>query len=196
MRLLSLIALMLLPITAFGEEADASLDLSDWRTWVGAATVAVVGVLSSYLVKWLRAKSAEAEAKAAAGNESLKDSLEWKVRNALFNVAADLAESELVKIAQDVAAGNLSSTDEVKARLHALGDKALERVKAQFSHDDVDLVAEFGEAKLNEWLRTAVNKVNPFEGKPTAEALLAGGAKKLVDGLVDNLSDKAKDYLN
>ncbi len=145
--------------------------------WAQLLVVVFSGILLPFAIKYLNQKAAAAEAAAADSTQSAKQKIVERVKAFIFREAEQVVEREIPKIAAQVAAGTLTTKDQVKTLLAGLGVQLKADAIAYFKTQDIDLIAEFGEEWVDSLIRTAADKLNPFIGQDTATALLKGGAQ-------------------
>ena len=138
-------------------------------------------IVLPFVAQYLRAKAKESETAAAVGEQDRKQRIVERVKGYIFRVAEQFTEKELPVIAQAIMEGKLKTKDEITERLRGLGVMLKSQAIEYFKTQDVDLLAEFGEAQLDSWIRSAADKLNPFVGQSTADALMRGGAQFIIN---------------
>ena len=163
---------------AVPEAAEASGEPGGWVSiLIAVLATVVVPFITNYLKKAAEAKKAELD---VAGLDK-KQKIAVLVQAYALERAEAYAERDILTLAKMIAMGEIKDTEKVKAYLKGLGarlrDDLVVFAKEQFG---VDLLAEYGAKLVDGWIESAANRVSPFPGKDTAEALLKGGANSLV----------------
>lgn len=182
-------------------EVAADVPVTEPAGWV-TILLAVLGTIvvpyiTNYLKKASDAKKVELEVSGLDKKEKIKISLQAFA----FERAEAYVEKDFLVLAKMIAMGEIKDMDKVKDYLKGLGsrlrDDLIVYAKEQF---DVDIIADYGSKVVDGWIESVANRVSPFPGKDTAEALLKGGAQKLIDNGVKRvqsmvLSGEDKDSL-
>jgi flagellar basal body-associated protein FliL len=171
---------MCLAVPMGAAEAVAVSPTPEQPMWAQIVMLVLTALVVPFLTQYLRKKSQESEAAAAVSNQDYKQRIVERAKAFIFRVAEQFTNKELMDIAQAVVAGKLKTKEEIQERLRGLGVMLKAQAIDYFKSQDIDLVAEFGEAQLDSWIRTAADKLNPFIGQSTSEALLRGGAHFLL----------------
>lgn len=94
------------------------------------------------------------------------------VNDYIVQVVDRMAEDELPTIARRVRSGQLATREAVTAELHRLGKVALDETVGFWKDQGVDLIVQYGTYQLENWIRDAANKRNPFPGTSTSKVLI------------------------
>lgn len=132
---------------------------------LGLVTIAILATTIPAIRNWAIFKSKE------AATEILRAHLLRRVRT--------IAEKEYPKIASDVLSGKLTSAQQVKDRLHALGKDLYSETIRDMGNEVQRLGPDTGSA-LRGLLEWAVDYESPFPGQETAKRLLASDTAKAV----------------
>jgi len=100
----------------------------------------------------------------------------------VIDQARVLVENNYQKIAAKVVSGELSTKDDVKKELYALGDQLKSQVKKNFAKD-LKVLGPQAEEIIGEYVRVAADTTSPFPGQETAAAFIEDGVS---DGIVKN----------
>jgi hypothetical protein len=149
--------------------------------WQGIVMLVLTTIIVPFVAQYLRTKSRESEAAAAVSGQDYKTKVVERVKGYIFRVAEQFTEKELPAISLAIMTGKLKTKEEITDRLRGLGIMLKAQAIDYFKSQDIDILAEFGEAQLDSWIRSAADKLNPFIGQSTADALLRGGAKFILD---------------
>jgi len=174
-----------------------STGLTGWQLTVFTIISALV---TAFLLPWLKQHAAakKAEAKkllAETGNEKLtaRRRLIVMAEDYLLGSCAAVAEKNFPALVALIKEKGLNSTD-IKYELKKWGMTVKAGTIAYFSAQGIYIVAEIGDAALDELIEIAANKVSPFPGKETATALLQD---HVTDWIIDFGVEKAREkWLN
>lgn len=148
--------------------------------WVTIVTAVVMGLITVFLLPWLRqqANKARAEAEKAKSEStgaqlSNKDLLIAQAKAFALDFAASIAEKRFPALAQKIKDGALkANVDTLKEELRSWGAVLKDKIIEHFKEQGVDIVVALGDKYLDDLIEWAANKVSPFPGKDTAKALL------------------------
>jgi hypothetical protein len=154
--------------------------------WVNAALALATPILLILAAWWFKLKREKILKEMENEDLTRRERLELRFKEFALMRAAAFVEKDLIALANSLLKGKSNGEGEqslstrAKNGLYDLREKLIKEAIEYFSTDDVDILAELGEARLKDIIEWAANKVSPFPGKPTVEALLSGGAERLV----------------
>lgn len=148
----------------------------------------ILGTIITIIAGWWFKVQRE-KIKAELQNENLtrKEKLELRFKDFAMMRAMSFVERDFLEIANAIIKGKEKGDSEstmmsrAKDQLKLLHGRLIEEAQAYFNNEDIDIVAELGEEKIDRIIEWAANKVSPFPGKPTVKALVEGGAERLVE---------------
>ena len=151
--------------------------------WAQIVYLAITGLITMFLLPYLKTLSEKARAEASAADGDSKDKLMSRVKALALDEAYIIAEERLPVLAQKALDKKLDK-DGIKQELRKWGDDLKKRLVTYFKDSDgIDLLVVMGDKILDDIVRWAADKTSPFPGKETAVALL-----------IDNWSNKLVEF--
>lgn len=183
--LLAILLVACLPVGLFAAEAAAEAPAVPVTGNLLLDIVAVIatvlgGFVTVWVSKFLSAKSAEAAKKLEDTSLSALERIRYQVESIIYEVVGNINEKHLPVLITAVAKKEITSVDDLKARLKALGDEALSEVVDIAQERGIDVIATLGKKWLVTKIRSVVDERSPFLGD-TAESLINGGADILIN---------------
>jgi type II secretory pathway pseudopilin PulG len=139
--------------------------------WLQVVVAVIGGLVTTFLIPYLRSKKKAAEAEAANQDLNAMGELVQQVKVLLIEEAGVIAEQRFPKIAMDVVKGEIKGPAAIKAELKVWGEDLRDRAKRYFSERGIDVVGAIGDEYLDRLIRWAADQVSPFPGKATAVTL-------------------------
>lgn len=182
--LLAIILFACLPVTMLASEVAAEAPVvpvtGNWILDVASVFAMVLGtILTKWLTSYLSAKREEAKKRLEDTTLSSLERMRYEVEAIIYEVVGNINQKHLPVLISAVAAKKIQTVDDVKQRLRALGDEALNEVIAIAQERGIDAVAVLGKRWIVSKIRSVVDEKSPFLGD-TAESLINGGADLLV----------------
>jgi flagellar basal body-associated protein FliL len=139
--------------------------------WAQIVYVLVTALVTMFVLPYLRRLSEKARAEAAISNQSAKNSLLWRVKEVMLDLATNIATKRFPALAAQLVTKKLSVA-EIKAEMKEWGVELRGKTVEYFHREGVDLLETVGDRILDDLVRLAADKVSPFPGKDTAVTLL------------------------
>lgn len=153
----------------------------NWIVDIAAVVAMVLGtILTKWLTSFLTAKRDEAKKRLEDTTLSSLERIRYEAEAIIYEVVGNINQKHLPVLIAAVAAKKITSVDDLKSRLKALGDEALSEVVEIAKERGIDVIAVLGKKWLVTKIRSVVDEKSPFLGD-TAESLINGGADLLVN---------------
>lgn len=187
MRLLSILTtiliLLTMPLALFAGEAAEAADAlltGNWLVDIMAIIATLVGgALSAYTATLISSKRDEIKERLKTADLNNHEQIRYEAALIMYDVVGNINKQYLPTLVKAVQKKQITSVDDLKAKLRGLGDLALEQVVSIGAQRGIDLVEELGKDWLVSKIRSIVDQRSPFMGD-TAESLLNGGASWLI----------------
>lgn len=187
MRLYSTALITCLPLAAVAEETADVVAITDFSV-TGIIQTVLVLVIVPFVTKYLKDAAAARRAELEKSELSKKDEILEHLKIYALDRAGDYAEKDILTLSRMITTKEISRSEQVKSYLRDLGRRLKEDIIV-FAKDvyGTDVIVEYGEKYVNDLVEWAANAVSPFPGKDTAQALLSGGAQRLLETGVERL---------
>lgn len=154
--------------------------------------VALIGtLLTVFLIPWLRAKAFEAKARAKESTANFGSKLLSTLQYATAEYVANTMERDYPKIALLIKSDFEITSEDVKKKLHELGDDVFRNLILTFARQGIDLLSEVGENHIREIIRRQVDKDSPFQKRESATAFMKPNiATRILEKGLKDLGEK------
>ena len=153
------------------------------QIFLATVSTLITALLLPFLKHKAEAAAAEAEKHKIDSSKSLieqRSILTIQVKSFLLDSAFVYVEKEFPKIIERIKDGDLTTKEQVKLALRALGAQLKQECVDYFEKEGIDLVATLGDAFLDRTIQRIADKVSPFAGKDSAVELLKSGVTNLL----------------
>ena len=156
--------------------------LNNLPYWLQIAISAVVVLCGPFVVPFLKQKAAAAKSANETESYQRYRDLVKDVRGYIDESVERVNNRYLPQLAQEILDDELG-VEEIRDRLYSWGDGLRDEVFTAFDAMGVNLSSVVDDETMDEWIRTAVDKLSPFGGQNTAQKLAnKDAATKIRDG--------------